>query len=278
MPRRALTVFLWLTLGAISGTAAESPRENPPVNLSGPPPPGRNFTVARPAIAMIWIAPGAFRMSSTHGAGDDTQVTLTRGYWLGQTEVTQAQWQAVIDHIPVPSFFKGSDRPVEKVAWDTAMIFCAKLTERERAAGRLPAGYDYTLPTEAQWEYACRAGTTGKYAGDPAAMAWYDANSGGQTHPVAQKRPNAWGLYDMHGNIQEWCANWYGGYAGGNVSDPTGAAAGQFRVLRGGSWDGPAGHCRSAFRNWSNPQNSSFSTGFRLALAPVRSVPAAAAK
>jgi formylglycine-generating enzyme required for sulfatase activity len=136
-------------------------------------------------MAMIWIAPGTFLMSSTHGAGDDTLVTLTRGYWLGQTEVTQGQWQAVIDRVPVPSFFKGSDRPVEQVGWNLVMEFCLKLTERERAAGRLPEGYTYTLPTEAQWEYACRAGTTGKYAGEIEAMAWYDTNSGAQTHPVA---------------------------------------------------------------------------------------------
>ena len=275
MTRFAVIVFIWFALGSSPGVAAEVTRANPPVVKSGPPPFGQSFTVAQPAIAMLWIAPGTFLMSSTHGAGDDTQVTLTRGYWLGQTEVAQAQWQAVIENVPVPSFFKGSVRPVERVAWDTAMIFCGKLTERERAAGRLPAGYEYTLPTEAQWEYACRAGTTGKYAGELDAMAWYEANGGSATHPVAQKQPNAWGLYDMHGNVQEWCADWYGGYAGGHVSDPMGAAAGQFRVLRGGGWNGPAGVCRSAFRNWTTGSVTQNNLGFRLALAPRLSPPAA---
>ena len=241
----------------------------------GRPAPGKDFTVESPPIAMLWVAPGTFLMSSTHGAGDDTLVTLTRGYWLGRTEVTQGQWQAVMDYVPLPSFFKGSDRPVEQVAWEVAMIFCGRLTERERAAGRLPDGWEYTLPTEAQWEYACRAGTTGIYAGAVEAMAWYDANSGGQTHPVAQKQPNAWGFFDLEGNVQEWCADWYGSYPGGRVNDPAGPAEGQFRVVRGGSWAGPAGYCRSAFRNWTRGLASQSAIGFRLALSPRLSAPPA---
>ncbi len=233
------------------------------------PAPGKNFSLEDPALAMIWVAPGSFLMSGTLSLGDDTQVTLTRGYWLGRTEVTQGQWQEVMDYVPLPSFFKGSDRPVERIEWGTALLFCAKLNERERAAGRLPAGYEYTLPTEAQWEYACRAGTTGIHSGDLAAMAWDDANSGGETHPVAQQQPNAWGFYDMHGNVEEWCADWYGGYPGGQVIDPAGAASGQFRVMRGGSWSVSAGACRSAFRGWTSPGSSRPSLGFRLALAPA---------
>ncbi|MBC7367781.1 MAG: formylglycine-generating enzyme family protein [Undibacterium sp.] len=230
---------------------------------------GQDFRLGSPALAMLWIAPGTFLMSSTHGAGDDTQVTLTRGYWLGRSEVTQAQWQEVMDYVPTPSRFKGSERPVENVAWATAMIFCAKLTERERVAGRLPAGYVYTLPTVAQWEYACRAGTTGIYAGDFMAMAWHDANSGGETHPVAGKQPNAWGLHDMHGNVAEWCADWYGGYPGGRANDPTGVAMGQFRVQRGGGWDASGGSCRSGFRTWSPSNHGGHGIGLRVALAPA---------
>lgn len=275
MLRSLTTALASLALSAVL-RAADAPARISPAEIGRTGPrAGQSFTLDIPALAMIWIAPGAFFMSSTHGAGDDTQVTLTRGYWLGQTEVTQAQWQTLIERVPIPSRFKGSDRPVEQVSWELAMEFCLKLTERERAAGRLPPAYRYTLPTEAQWEYACRAGTTGIYAGDLAAMAWYEATSGGQTHPVAQKQPNAWGLYDMHGNVQEWCADWYGGYPGGRASDPTGAPSGQFHVLRGGHWGGSAGYCRAAFRVWTHAQSGSIGIGFRLALAPQINPPAA---
>ena len=115
-----------------------------------------------------------------------------------------------------PSRFKGSNLPVEQVSWNDAMVFCRKFTERERAAGRLPKGYVYTLPTEAQWEYARRAGTTGAYAGDLNAMGWHSGNAGKKTHSASQKQPNAWGLYDMHGNVWEWCSDWYGDYPSGN--------------------------------------------------------------
>ncbi|MEY2881605.1 MAG: hypothetical protein RLZZ15_3985 [Verrucomicrobiota bacterium] len=239
---------------------------------------GRDFTSGTAEIAMVWIAPGAFVMSAVAGSDDDTRVTISKGFWLGRTEVTQEQWRAVIENVPLPSLFKGSDRPVERVSWVLAMEFGRKVTERERAAGRLPAGYEYTLPTEAQWEYACRAGRTGPFAGDVEAMAWFETNSGGQTHPVGQKRPNAWGLYDMHGNVPEWCADGYGGYPGGAVTDPmndySGPSAGTSRIIRGGGWDSAAGQCRSAGRWWQALNSSS--VGFRLALAPVRGGGAAA--
>ena len=234
-----------------------------------PPRFGANFTLPAPSVRLIWVAPGTFLMAGTHGSGDDTEVRITRGYWLGRTEITQEQWQAVMTNIPLPSLFKGSERPVEQVSWGSAIIFCQNLTELERAAGRLPPGYIYTLPTEAQWEYACRAGTTGSYAGAISALGWYDENSGGETHPVAQKRPNAWGFYDMQGNVAEWCFDWYASYPGGSVSDPAGPLTGQFRVLRGGAFAGPAGFGRSAMRNWSPTNAGSASIGFRLALAPT---------
>ncbi len=276
----ALVLPGWLALGARSVAAADVSDSQPVAKESAAPSFGRNFTVARSAIAMIWIAPGTFVMSNPLGGGDDTEVTLTRGYWLGRTEVTQAQWQAVaekipvFENIPVPSYFKGSDRPVERVTWDMAMAFCAQLSEDERAAGRLPPGYAYSLPTEAQWEYGCRAGTTGKYAGEIAAMAWYDNNSGGETHPVAQKRPNPWGFYDMHGNVVEWCVDWYGGYPGGRVNDPIGPVTGVYRVRRGGAWNNSAGACRSGARNLALNWNSAFHTGFRIVLAPQLNLPA----
>lgn len=262
MLRRAVCISALLALSGLlrAGDTASPIR----------PEPGKNFTIENAALTMIWVAHGTFLISGTLSQGDDTQVTLTRGFWLGQTEVTQSQWQAVMDYVPLPSYFKGSERPVERVSWGSAVIFCDKFTERERAAGRLPEGYEYTLPTEAQWEFACRAGTTGIYAGNVAAMAWYDTTSGEETHPVAQKQSNAWGFYDMHGNVSEWCFDWYGGYPGGCVNDPAGPALGKFHVFRGGSWISSAGVCRSAFRQWSPTNGENSSIGFRLALAPHR--------
>ena len=158
---------------------------------------------------------------------------------------------------------------MERVSSIDVLNFCRKLTERERAAGRLPEGYAYTLPTEAQWEYACRAGTTGDYAGDLDSMGWYSSNSGTTTHAVGQKQANAWGLHDMHGNVWEWCADWYGNYPGGSVTDPTGAPWGVARVFRGGGWAESVGGCRSANRGGSGPAGYIHDLGFRLALAPV---------
>lgn len=232
-------------------------------------------TLEELALTLLWIEPGSFWMIPTHGTGDDTRVTLSRGFWLGRTEVTQAQWAAVARHIPgyqntpVPSSYVGWDRPVENVSWDMAVLFCAKLNELEGAAGRLPAGYAYALPTEAQWEYACRAGSDGVFAGKIDEMAWHLGNSGGMTHPVAKKQPNAWGLHDMHGNVAEWCADWYAGYPGGEATDPTGPAGGIYRVLRGGSCNASVGHARSGFRVYWGGSFFNRSLGFRLALRPV---------
>jgi formylglycine-generating enzyme required for sulfatase activity len=239
---------------------------------------GQAWAVPDLNLEMACIGPGMFTMGSpalesgrSRDEGPQTQVTLTKGYWLGKTEVTQAQWEALMGSNP--SGIKGSDRPVEQVSWDDAMEFCRRLTERERSAGRLPEGYAYTLPTEAQWEYACRAGTIGQYGGDGNLddMGWYEHNSGGKTHPVGQKRANAWGLHDMHGNVWEWCLDWYGDYPGGSVCDPTGPDSGPGRVLRGGGWLDAAGFCRSAFRYWRDPGDRFGILGFRLALSsPVR--------
>ncbi len=230
-----------------------------------------HFVIEGLGLEMRHIPPGAFQMGSASGGDSDerpfTRVTLTKPYWLGKTEVTQAQWTAVMGNNP--SQFKGDDRPVEQVSWNDAMEFCRKLTERERAAGRLPEGYAYTLPTEAEWEYACRAGTTGDYAGNLDAMGWYGANSGSTTHPVGTKQANAWGLHDMHGNVWEWCADWYGNYPGGSVTDPTGPPSGSYRVLRGGCWFSAAVDCRSAGRSENGPGLRSLIIGFRLALVPA---------
>jgi len=236
-------------------------------------------------LDMIWIEPGTFLMGSPEdelGRYDNEvqhEVTLTRGYWLGKYEVTQAQYEAVTGKDP--SYNKGSDLPVEQVNWAEAKEFCAKLTAIEKAAGRLPEGYEYTLPTEAQWEYACRAGTTtalnnGKNLSDAkqcpemdeVGWYWYNSEINGRrvTHPVGQKLPNAWGLYDMHGNVNEWCLDWYGDYPTSAVTDPMGAVTGWSRVIRSGSWNNNANNCSSAFRSYTAPDNRSGGIGFRVAL------------
>lgn len=258
-----------------TGGGAQTAEQAAPavVESATPPEGGKPLILADLGLELLPIPAGTFTMGSPaneSGRGSDegpqTQVTL-REFWLGKTEVTQAQWLAVMGKNL--SHFKGPTLPVERVSWDEAMTFCRKLTERERVAGRLPEGYAYQLPTEAQWEYACRAGTTGAYAGSLDAMAWYGANSGFRTQPVATKQANAWGLHDMHGNVWEWClARYANRLPGGSTSEPRGAASGVFRVRRGGGWYDSAGHCRSARRSGGTPDFRSFSLGLRLALTP----------
>jgi formylglycine-generating enzyme required for sulfatase activity len=224
------------------------------------------------ALEMLPVAAGSFTMGSETGDGDEKpvhNVEITKPYWLGKYEVTQAQWAAVMR--TSPSYFKGAQFPVEQVSWHDAVEYCAKLTNQERAAGRLPAGYRYTLPTEAQWEYTCRAGTTGNYggSGNLNEMGWYGDNSGNKTHDVGGKSPNAWGFYDMHGNVWEWCADRKGSYPSGSVTDPTGPNAGSLRVLRGGSWIRSSHYCRSAYRYFDDPGGRYYNLGFRVALAPA---------
>lgn len=238
------------------------------LNFSDTPTPGKNYRV-QPGITMVWIAPGSFQMGNATNGGSDPdekpvhEVRVSKGYWLGESKVTQALWRAVMGNSP--SHFNGGNLPVESVNWNDAMEFCQKLTQKARAAGGLPAGMEYLLPTEAQWEYACRAGTTGDYAGDLDAMAWYASNSQNETHEVKLKRPNAWGLYDMHGNVREWCADWYGNYPAGMQTDPGGAGNGTYRVLRGGAWNSSGARCRSSYRDRMTPDIRSVSLGFRLA-------------
>ena len=229
-------------------------------------------------MKMVLIPAGHFLMGSPDSEqghikeeGPQHEVTLSRPFYLGVTEVTQAQFQAVMG--TNRSEFKGATNPVEMVSWYDATEFCKKLSEETGQAVR--------LPTEAELEYACRAGTATAFSfGDADSAlgdyAWYSANSGDRPHPFGQKKPNAWGLYDMHGNLWEWCADWYGEYPKGAVTDPQGPASGKVRVLRcGGYFFNPKG-CRSASRYFYLPDDRGTNFGFRVVVS-VPGSPAAAA-
>jgi formylglycine-generating enzyme required for sulfatase activity len=239
---------------------------------------------------MVFIPPGTFRMGSpTNEAGrigregPQRAVTISRGFWMGKCEVTQGEYQAVVGSNP--SWFNGHifggvdygtdlSRPVENVTWDDATNYCDQLTQRERAAGRIGTNSVYRLPTEAEWEYACRGWTSTRFSyGDDqdyttlTNYAWY-GNINGTTHPVGQKAANPWGLYDIHGNVQEWCQDWWGDYPSGPAVDPQGPETGTLRVIRSGYWYNLDRWCRSASRSYSTPTTTEYSIGFRVVLAP----------
>ena len=221
-------------------------------------------------MRLLLVPPGEFQMGSPASDRDTSsyekpqhKVRITKAFYLGVSEVSQEQYERVMGHNP--SQFKGDpQRPVENVSWEDAVEFCQELSEQE--------GVMYRLPTEAEWEYACRAGTTTRYCfGDDQARlgeyAWYNRNSHVKTHPVGGRRPNAWGLCDMHGNVGEPCADWYDVdyYANSTRSDPTGPESGSYRVFRGGSWSFGSGNCRSAGRSWHSPEVRGNLLGFRVA-------------
>lgn len=240
------------------------------------PAPGARRTIADLALDMLWVAPGTFTMGSPRdepernkAEGPQTRVKLSQGFWLGRTEITQAQYQAITGSNPSTFKKAGPSAPVERVSWLDAMAFCRQLNEREHAAGRLPEGYAYTLPTEAQWEYAHRCGSAGAYPGEPEKTAWFDRNSGGTTHAVGQKAANPWGFHDMAGNVIEWCRDWYDDYPGGEVVDPVGPDRGYYPIARGGSWRTDARLGRSAARSGGSEGRLDYTIGFRVALAPA---------
>ncbi|MDY0170460.1 MAG: formylglycine-generating enzyme family protein [Thermoguttaceae bacterium] len=230
-------------------------------------------------MEFVLIPPGEFMMGSPEDEeGRDSgrespqhRVRITKPFYLGKYPITQQQWQAVMESNP--SRFKGPKNPVENVRWGDCQEFLRRLNKRAADPRQ-----GFRLPTEAEWEYACRAGTTTRYSfGDDASQlgeyAWYEDNSDGQTHPVGQKRPNPWGLYDMHGNVYEWCADWFDEnyYANSAVNDPAGPSSGWLRVGRGGGWDSLAGSCRSALRSRVRPDALGRLLGFRVVLVPADS-------
>jgi formylglycine-generating enzyme required for sulfatase activity len=245
---------LFVSDGAFSALAAE-----------------KNYTNSI-GMEFVLIPAGSFLMGSDPATDENAgiretpqhRVTISKPFYLGKYEVTQAQWTAVMGNNP--SHFKGRSNPVEQVSWDDVQVFIQRLNRQE--------GHNrYRLPTEAEWEYAARAGTTGAYSfGDDAdslgRYAWYEDNSGDKTHPVGQKEPNAWDLYDMHGNVFEWVLDWYDAtyYSRSPGNDPQGPSFGLRRVFRGGSWNGFAEDCRSANRDYGTPGRRISYIGFRLAL------------
>jgi formylglycine-generating enzyme required for sulfatase activity len=252
---------------------------------------------------LVFVPAGEFQMGSADGQEHEKpvhKVRITKPFYMGKYEVTQAEWQKVMG-LPAapgtaqarnnPSNSKGDSNPVETVSWDECQEFMRKLNEPVRSVrhggsssavgtprGKEPpeggtTSLEFSLPTDAQWEYACRAGTESKFSfgdGDGALgeHAWYDENSGKKTHPVGGKKPNAWGLYDMHGNVWEWCSDWYdrGYYGESPESDPTGPADGSNRVVRGGGWDATANYCRSACRYYNSPGRGTVNLGCRAVL------------
>jgi len=235
------------------------------------------------SLDLAWIPPGEFTLGSPENElgryYNETQhkVRLTNGFWMGVSSVTQAQWQTILGNNP--SYFQNGENgapsdtgahPVEQVSWDDCQEFLVMLSRK--------TGQEFRLPTEAEWEYACRAGTSNALnSGKDLTtedgcchhldeVAWYDENSAEVTHPVGGKKPNKWGLYDMHGNVWEWCQDWFGDYSNGTQVDPQGPSSGSGRVLRGGSWSYDAKDCRSAVRDSGPPGSRSYDGGFRIVL------------
>lgn len=230
------------------------------------------FTSPTLGARFALIPAGTFKMGSPSSEPgrdiDETQhpVTISRPFYMQTTEVTQGQWKRVMGNNPSSFGGCGNDCPVEKVSWSDVQEFILKLNSME--------GTDkYRLPTEAQWEYSARAGTTTRfYTGDNdddlSRAGWHEGNSESKTHPMGQKRPNAWGLYDMHGNVWEWVQDWFGDYPSGHVTDPTGPSSGSYRVVRGGSWGSFARSCRSVNRLCYPLNAKLYDLGFRLVMIP----------
>jgi formylglycine-generating enzyme required for sulfatase activity len=277
-------VICCVVLLAIAGTACSKKPGQPPdrgqaadakevPKVSWPEGPPKELTVdlgGGVKMEFVLIPAGSFIMGHEKGVNDEKpvhKVTITKPFYLGRYEVTQEQWQAVMGNNP--SVFEGPKNPVEVVSWNDCRDFLAKLNEKLRSGGA-----KFGLPTEAQWEYACRAGTTTRYSfgDDPARLddyAWWGNNAQRTTHPVGQKKPNAWGLYDMHGNVWEWCADGYAEdyYAKSPAEDPVGPDSGASRVLRGGSWRDVVTPLafRCAYRDNSRPDLRLSDSGFRVA-------------
>ena len=220
-------------------------------------------------MGMVRIDPGRFMMGFAGKHENERpvhEVSISRGFWIGETEVTQAQFATILD---LPSQrFVGEKLPVHNISWTDAREFCARLTKRERAVGLLPEGYVYRLPTEAEWEYACRADTGRAFGANPQAMTWHTGNAEAQAKPVAERLPNPWGIHDMHGNVLEWCLDGISEYPEESQIDPLRGGYEKIKITRGGAWTKPLKFCRSSHRHsWLFGLKKS-DIGFRVVLAP----------
>ena len=210
-----------------------------------------------------YLKPGTFTMGSTNGDSDEKphQVTLTNGFYIQTKEVTQQQWKIVMTKNPSKFSDCGNNCPVENISWNDIQEFIEKLNKFEN-------GITYRLPTESEWEYACRAGSDTKYANNKniGELGWFNRNSKKKPHPAGEKETNDWGLYDMHGNVWEWCATPYNDYPKGDVIDPQDPENGYYKVFRGGSWDASTYVCRAANRLYKAPDFKRHDIGFRLVM------------
>ncbi|MFN0055201.1 MAG: formylglycine-generating enzyme family protein [Planctomycetales bacterium] len=270
---------------------SEASEESDPMDGNAP---GEEREFSELKIKFSWCPPGEFKFGSSEwqvsserlfAKSGPVEVTLTEGFWLAQHEITQEHYERVMGNNPSWFSTAGAGRsdvtgeqtaqfPVERLSWDEAMDFCGKLTENERKERHLPLEWKYTLPTEAQWEYACRAGSTTRFCfGDDQArlseFAWYSSNSENKTHLVGTRAANAWGLHDMHGNVWEWCRDVHvESLLGGRDPEVTHGSSG--RVTRGGCWDMIAPGCQSANRKKDSADARDYNLGFRIALSQVR--------
>ena len=246
--------------------------QSKPAEAGDSPAPGRKTYTNSIGMKFVLLRAGSFSRSLHESVnafdervpGKPVKVSISKPFYLGIYEVTQEQWHAVMDNNP--SVFKARRNPVENVTWHDAQGFVNRLNAKEGHTR-------YRLPTEAEWEYAARAGTKtefsfGNDAGILGQYAWYVSNSGNKPHPVGQKKPNPWGLYDMHGNVREWVQDVYGDYPATVVTDPKGPPAGSLRVFRGGSWNGSLHFCGSGQRDRHSGETRDGALGFRLALSP----------
>ncbi len=226
-------------------------------------------------VAFRWLPPGKFtrqwnkwtddgweEQTTWDGDREDFEIELTKGFWLAETETTQELWQAVMKDNPSEGVRTGKT-PVNNVSWEETQDFISKLND----GGYAPDGFEFCLPTEAQWEYACMAGSTSERYGELEEIAWYIGNSDRRAHEVGKKKANAWGLYDMLGNVWELCSDWYCEYPMENLTDYTGPQDGLYRVIRGGGWYGTASRCRHSARDCTLFDRFVI-IGFRLSLVP----------